>query len=192
MGNLQRRNVEICNAPHWNEGRKPVFGTHRSCLKAVLSAARQLFFFAMTIENILELRRQSKEHLRLLAEALAKEEAAIRQLFQPEESEMPLEFIEERRQIRWQGGTVKLSLNRYYLLKTIWEAKDHAADLAVIEKAIWGGSQAINTVSNLVRLTQKDVNEANFPYVIKSVTNFSTRQLKGYCLVFAGFTKKCE
>jgi len=105
-------------------------------------------------------------------------------------------FEDHRRRIYWGGGSVKLGKKSYLLVKTIWIGEDHHAEFAEVEENVW--LQHADTkmfvhrcaVAMLVRHTQKNLKEANFPYEIEAVKNFSSRELEGFRLVLLGIKKK--
>ena len=105
-------------------------------------------------------------------------------------------FDDQRRRIYWGGGSVKLGKKSYLFVKTVWQGEDHKAEFAELEENVW--TQYTDrkmfvdrsTVAMLVRHTQKNLTEANFPYEIESIKNFSSQELEGFRLVFPAVKKK--
>ena len=112
------------------------------------------------------------------------------------ETEQELLFNDDRRRIYWDGGSVKLGKKSYLLVQTIWTGEDHHAEFTEVEENVW--LQHAETemfvhrcaVAMLVRHTQKNLKEANFPYEIETVKNFSSRELEGFRLVLPDVKKK--
>jgi DNA-binding response OmpR family regulator len=105
-------------------------------------------------------------------------------------------FDDQRRRIYWGGGSVKLGKKSYLFIKTVWNGENHQAEFAELEENVWMRDAESDmfvdrsTVTMLVRHTQKNLIEANFPYEIESVKNFSSRELEGFRIVFGGIKKK--
>ena len=104
-------------------------------------------------------------------------------------TEPELFFDDERRRIYWNGGSVKLGKKAYLFIQTVWLAENHRADFTELEENVWEEQMATgmfvprHTVSMLVRHAQKLLIEANFPYKIEPIKNFSTRELEGFQLI---------
>jgi len=105
-------------------------------------------------------------------------------------------FDDLRRRIYWGGGSVKLGKKSYIFVKTVWLGEDHRAEFADLEENVWMQNSEKkmfvdrSTVAMLVRHTRKNLKEANFPYEIESIKNFSSQELEGFRLVFSGDKKK--
>ena len=111
-------------------------------------------------------------------------------------TEPELVFDDHRRRIYWDSGSVKLGKKSYLFVKTLWNGEDYQADFAELEENVWTQHSesemflARRTVSTLVQHTQKNLTEANFPYKIEAVKNFSSRELEGFRLVLSHQQKK--
>ena len=112
-------------------------------------------------------------------------------------SEPELSFDDQRRRIYWEGGSVKLGKKSYLFVKTVWRGENHQAEFAELEENVWLRHAETEemfvdrcTVSMLARHTQKNLNEAHFPYLIEPIKNFSGRELEGFRFVFPGQKKK--
>jgi hypothetical protein len=107
-----------------------------------------------------------------------------------------LVFDDQRRRIYWGGGSVKLGKKSYLFVKTVWNGEEHQADFTELEENVWleyAENEVFvdrSTVAMLVRHTQKNLIEANFPYEIEGVKNFSNRELEGFRMVFGDDKKK--
>ena len=105
-------------------------------------------------------------------------------------------FDDLRRRIHWGGGSVKLGKKSYIFVKTVWSGEDHRAEFADLEENVWMQNTEKkmfvdrSTVTMLVRHTQKNLTEANFPYKIESIKNFSSQELEGFRLVLSEDKKK--
>jgi len=105
-------------------------------------------------------------------------------------------FDDPRRRIYWGNGSVKLGKKSYIFVKTVWLGEDHKAEFADLEENVWIQNTEKkmfvdrSTVAMLVRHAQKNLTEANFPYEIESIKNFSSQELEGFRLVFSGDKKK--
>ena len=105
-------------------------------------------------------------------------------------------FDDQRRRIYWGGGSVKLGKKSYLFVKTVWLGEGHQAEFAELEENVWMRHAETemfvdrSTVAMLVRHTQKNLTEANFPYEIEGIKNFSSRELEGFRLVFREYKKK--
>ena len=114
-------------------------------------------------------------------------EQIIQRLLSPNVKQ-ELSFDDHRRRIYWSGGSVKLGKKSYLFIKTLWLGECHQAELAELEENVWAqhietkAFVARHTVSMLVRHTQKNLTEANFPYKIETVKNFSSQELEGFRL----------
>jgi len=105
-------------------------------------------------------------------------------------------FDDYRRRIYWDGGSAKLGKKSYLFVKTIWLGTEHKAEFTELEENVW--TQHLETemfvdrctVFMLVRHTQKNLMEANFPYEIEPVKNGSSRELEGFRLVLSENKKK--
>jgi len=112
------------------------------------------------------------------------------------ETEQELLFNDDRRRIYWDGGSVKLGKKSYLFIKTIWQGENHQAEFAELEENVWMQDSkpetfvARRTVSTLVQHTQKNLEEANFPYKIEPIKNFPCRELVGFRLLLANDQKK--
>jgi len=150
------------------------------CIDKVLSRD-----YKNTVDNrlyrILEINRQ--------IDNLRQEQERIVQSLLPD-VEPELFFDDLRRRIYWGGGSVKLGKKAYMFIKTIWFGENHRAEFAELEENVWTQHVetemfvARRTVSMLVRHTQNNLTEANFPYKIEALKNFSNQELEGYRLVF--------
>jgi len=128
-------------------------------------------------------------------DALRSEQEKIVRALLPE-AKPELFFDDHRRRIYWSGGSVKLGKKSYLLVQTIWTGEDHHAEFTEVEENVW--LQHAETemfvhrcaVAMLVRHTQKNLKEANFPYEIETVKNFSSRELEGFRLVLPDVKKK--
>ena len=100
-----------------------------------------------------------------------------------------LSFDDPLRRIYWSSGSVKLGKKSYSFIKTLWFGDGHQAEIAELEENVWAQQMktqafvARRTVSMLVRHTQKNLTEANFPYKIEPVKNFSSQELEGFRLL---------
>ena len=126
---------------------------------------------------------------------LRNEQEKILQSLLPET--MPeLFFDDSRRRIYWGGGSVKLGKKSYIFVKTVWFGEDHQAEFADLEENVWIQNTEKkmfvdrSTVAMLVRHTRKNLTEANFPYEIENIKNFSSQELEGFRLVSLGGKKK--
>ena len=127
--------------------------------------------------------------------ALRQEQEKILQSLLPDT--MPELFFDDlRRRISWGGGSVKLGKKSYFFVKTVWLGENHQAEFADLEENVWIQNTEKrmfvdrSTVAMLVRHTRKNLTEANFPYEIESIKNFSSQELEGFRLVFLGDKKK--
>ena len=127
--------------------------------------------------------------------ALRLEQERILQSLLPD-SDPELFFDDRRRRIYWGTGSVKLGKKSYLFIKTLWQGKDHLAEFAELEECVWTQRTETkmfvdrSTVTMLVRHTQKNLTEANFPYKIEAVKNFSNQELKGFRLTLPSDKKK--
>lgn len=139
------------------------------------------------LHRVLEISRQ--------IDALRREQEQIIRSLLPE-SEPELFFDDMRRRIYWGGGSVKLGKKAYFFIKTVWLGENHRADFAELEENVWTQHVetemfvARRTVSMLVQYTQKNLTEANFPYRIETLKNFSNQELEGFRLVLMNSQKK--
>jgi DNA-binding response OmpR family regulator len=125
---------------------------------------------------------------------LQREQTQILQSLLP--NTMPeLVFDDQRRRIYWGGGSVKLGKKSYLFVKTVWNGEGHHAEFAELEENVWMLQAETemfvdrSTVAMLVRHTQKNLTDADFPYKIEGVKIFSSRELEGFRLVFLGNKK---
>jgi DNA-binding response OmpR family regulator len=111
----------------------------------------------------------------------------------PEDTSAPpeLTFDAESRTVRWFGGSVRLSRNQYRLIHTLWQGENHEATLETIETMVWtdAGPESRLFVTKHAILTQinrarTQVRNAEFPYGIETIKTDSTKETKGYRLVF--------
>jgi hypothetical protein len=143
-------------------------------------------------ERLFEIRTKIDE-LRHQLDILHAEEQLIVQALIPRDAycEDALEFIDIGRVIRWKCGDFRVGPKMYLLIKTIWESKKHRATIEKIERSVW----RINlknkffvdrhTIFTLVCRAQKELQKNNFPYEIKAGKNFSTKEIKGFQLIYA-------
>ena len=121
-------------------------------------------------------------------------EQIVRLLLPDEKPE--LSFDDHRRRIYWSGGSLKLGKKSYLFIKTLWLGERHQAEITELEENVWTEQieteafVARRTISMLVRHTQKNLTEVNFPYKIETVKNCSNQELKGFRLVLWNNQKK--
>ena len=140
------------------------------------------------LHRLIEINRQ--------VETLRSEQERLLQSLLPD-AEPELSFADHKRRISWSGGSVKLGKKSYLFVKTIWLGDNHKIEFSVLEESVWGEQLAkkmfisLPTVSMLARHTQKNLTEANFPYVVETIKNDSSRELEGFRLVYQFARKEC-
>jgi hypothetical protein len=121
-------------------------------------------------------------------ESLRNEVERLLQSFLPDKKP-ELSFVDHKRRISWTGGSVKLGKKSYLFVKTIWLGENHQVEFSELEESVWKKQLdekmfiSPQTVCMLVRHTQNNLAEANFPYEIESIKNSSSRELEGFRLV---------
>ncbi|MDR3109873.1 MAG: hypothetical protein LBU65_09345 [Planctomycetaceae bacterium] len=131
--------------------------------------------------------------------ALQNEERTIIQSSIPikERPEISLNFDDQKRTIDWNGGSICLTPKQYILVRLLWNSENHRASIAKIERQVWlAGTKKktfvdIHTIEMCISRTKTALKSANFPYKIKTIKIFPTREIKGYQLVCEKITKKC-
>ncbi|MDR1271321.1 MAG: hypothetical protein LBK82_17580 [Planctomycetaceae bacterium] len=99
-----------------------------------------------------------------------------------------LEFIEENKIVRWNGGELWLGEKRkqtWLILKTIYRSKRKYVSLSKLESRVWGATDSFLD-KNMIRMAMKRTSEAiqkSFPYKIKKIKNSQTLEIKGYTLI---------
>jgi hypothetical protein len=130
--------------------------------------------------RLLEINRQM--------ESLRTEQERLLQSLLPD-GKPELFFADHKRRISWSGGSVKLGKKSYLFVKTVWLGENHQVEFSELEETVWKKQLAekmfisLQTVSMLVRHTQKNLTEVGFPYEIESLKNDSSRELEGFRLV---------
>ena len=128
-------------------------------------------------------------------DALRHEQERIIRLLLPD-VKPELSFDDHRRRIYWSGGSVKLGKKSFLFIKTLWQGERHRAEIAELEENVWtqhtetGAFVARRTISMLVRYTEKNLTEANFPYKIEPLKNRFRRELEGFRLILRHNQKK--
>jgi DNA-binding response OmpR family regulator len=149
--------------------------------------------------QLLEIRNKIDFYLQKILKLRNEETEILNALYQQDDTinEPKLIFDETNRTIRWSGGLATVSSKQFMLLKTLYNAQNHTAEINELEEAVWSiaGSIAkpfydIHSLSMLVCRTRKKVILYDFPYKIECVKTISTQQLQGYRLVLNKITKK--
>ena len=139
---------------------------------------------SMTVDGYLRRLLEVNSQMDVLRREL---ERLVRLLLPDEKPE--LSFDDLLRRIYWSGGSVKLGKKSYSFIKTLWYGDGHQAEIAELEENVWAQQMATKafvarrTVSMLVRHTQKNLTETDFPYKIEPVKNFSSQELEGFRLI---------
>lgn len=139
------------------------------------------------LRRLLEISRQ--------IEALRNEQERLLQSLLPD-AEPELTFADHRRRIGWSGGSVKLGKKSFLFVKTIWLGENHQVEFSELEESVWKKQLkekmfiSLHTVTMLVRHTQKNLIEANFPYEIEPLKKNSSRELEGFRLICRAIRKK--
>ncbi|MDR1491238.1 MAG: hypothetical protein LBT05_00715 [Planctomycetaceae bacterium] len=85
-----------------------------------------------------EIRQKINRYVRRLVTLLAEKDKIIRQtLPKSKNAEIPLQFNDSKRTISWLGGSMRLALKSYLLVKTLWNGENHKMDLTEIEEIVW-------------------------------------------------------
>ncbi|MDR1268084.1 MAG: hypothetical protein LBK82_01035 [Planctomycetaceae bacterium] len=110
-----------------------------------------------------------------------------------------LDFNDVTQTIRWQGHLLRLAKKPYWFVKTLWAAKHHRATISKIERCVWKSKTKKifierHAVCTMINRTQKKLDEAAFPYKIRTLKTKmkkgSKPEIKGWRLVCAQRTKK--
>jgi DNA-binding response OmpR family regulator len=110
-----------------------------------------------------------------------------------------LDFDDATQTIAWNGHLLRLAKKSYWLVKTLWTAKRQRATITKLEGCVWKGKKRKvfierHAICSMINRTQKKLEEAAFPYKIKTlktkIKNRAKPQIKGWQLVCAQRTKK--
>jgi len=156
----------------------------------------------------LELRRQIDELVEKLTELRALENEVVRQMFSDsEQPEIPLQFDDSTKTVRWLDKSLKLGGKSYLFIKTLWNAPRHRKKIESLEQSVWKskgrkksrqitvktakGVRKVNISSrflsqNTLKLflfrLQNRLRSAQFPYKITPLKNRISAEIVGYGL----------
>ena len=166
----------------------------------------------------LELRRQIDELVEKLAELRKLENELIRQILSDsEQPEIPLQFDDKTKIVRWLDRSLKLGGKSYRFLKTLWSAPRHQKKIESLEQSVWKSrgqkkSRQItvktakgirkvhvssrflsqNTLKLFLFRLQNRLRTAQFPYRITPRKNRISAEIVGYGLKCTKIYKKTQ
>ena len=85
-----------------------------------------------------------------------------------EQKKLPV-FDTNKRTVQWQGGSLKLSPQRFQILYTLYFAENRQATITDLETAIWEKDVPHSTIKTAVSRLGTILTDAVFPFYIDSV-----------------------
>ena len=111
-----------------------------------------------------EVQRNNEEIQKLAARnnELAEQKKALQ-----EQAKVPV-FDKDKRTVRWQGSTLKLSPQRFQILCTLYFAASRHMSITDLEEAVWGEAKH-GTIKSAISKLGTLLNDTGFPFYIEGV-----------------------